>query len=135
MNIWTFRKVFLFAGLLLGLTACEEGGEGAFATSRSGGGLFGPQNHALPTAALMQGALRIEPPLGYCVDRRSLRDNFALLARCEGLAPDDPDGTEGGVLLFSSGARGWCRRCRSPAAPLPEPRRCTGARWCGGAVT
>ncbi|AXI44847.1 hypothetical protein C1J03_01635 [Sulfitobacter sp. SK012] len=32
---------------------------------------------------MMEGAVALVPPRGYCIDRKSLKSNFALLARCD----------------------------------------------------
>ncbi|WP_052249571.1 hypothetical protein [Tateyamaria sp. ANG-S1] len=70
-------KGLLLGAALLGLAACED-----FAGLDLGGS---GQNFALSNAELSGGAIKLMPPPGFCVDRRSLRDSFALMARCDTL--------------------------------------------------
>jgi len=72
MTIWRFKT--LAAGVMsLALAGCE--------TTTGGAG----QGSALPFARLARGAVTLVPPVGYCVDKRSLRASFALMARCDTL--------------------------------------------------
>ncbi len=60
----------------LALTACDDiGGPGLGATAPEG----------LAFAELGRGAVTLVPPDGFCIDPRSLRASFALIARCDTL--------------------------------------------------
>ena len=48
-------------------------------------GPFGSTAEPLTRATLASGAVSLVAPRGYCIDRRSLQRNFALLARCDTL--------------------------------------------------
>lgn len=60
--------------LLLALAGCETPG-GAGGTNAAG----------LTSARLARGAVTLVPPAGFCVDKRSLRTSFAIMARCDTL--------------------------------------------------
>ncbi|MBY5933315.1 hypothetical protein KUV51_09925 [Tateyamaria omphalii] len=70
-------KGVLLGTLLLGLAACED--FGAFDLGGTG------QNHALSNAQLGGGVIKLMPPPGFCVDKRSLQRSFAIMARCDTL--------------------------------------------------
>lgn len=78
MSIWTFRSLIALSAalLLLGCDELEGQLSSPFAASRG-----------LTQAPLAGGAVQLVAPVGYCVDRRSLRRSndggFALLARCD----------------------------------------------------
>ncbi len=76
MNTWTSR---VCAAVLTSLTlaGCE-----------GGLGLTGSDTAALRTAPLGQGAVTLVAPSGFCIDTRSLRTQFALMARCDTLGAD-----------------------------------------------
>jgi len=85
MNTWTCK------GLAFGLSA--------FALAGCEGGLTLPaglttSNKApvLRMADLGRGAVTLVPPQGYCVDPKSLRQQFALMARCDTLGDASGDG-------------------------------------------
>jgi len=72
----TWNSKSLAAGaLLLALAGCENPGG-------TGGTIAGS---ALTSAKLARGAVTLVPPVGYCVDKRSLRASFAIMARCDTL--------------------------------------------------
>lgn len=77
MNTGT-SKGLLLGALLFGLAACED-----FAGLNLGGATG--ENLALNSARLADGTVRLVPPPGFCVDKRSLRQSFALMARCDTL--------------------------------------------------
>ncbi|GGX40464.1 hypothetical protein GCM10007385_04810 [Tateyamaria omphalii] len=77
MNTGT-SKGLLLGALLFGLAACED-----FAGLNLGGATG--ENLALNNAKLAGGTISLVPPSGFCVDKRSLRQNFALMARCDTL--------------------------------------------------
>ncbi|WP_299044966.1 hypothetical protein [uncultured Tateyamaria sp.] len=78
MNTGTSRGV-LFGSILLGLAACED-----FAALDLAGATTG-ENLALTNATLGGGMIKLVPPPGFCVDKRSLRQSFAIMARCDTL--------------------------------------------------
>jgi len=77
MSTWICKG--LIAASLLSLMGCDEvvlpfGGK--------------TQSQALASAAFGRGAVTLVPPLGFCIDRKSLRQNFALMARCDTLGAE-----------------------------------------------
>lgn len=96
MSTWiSSRSVFcLFVALTC--AACEGGGGGLFAPSSDPASGEPRRDSALPGAKLAEGALTLVPPNGFCIDRRSLQQSFAVIARCDSLgaerAPDAPLG-------------------------------------------
>ena len=72
MNTWTCKVCALLLGSLT-LAACEGGLPGA-----------GP-DEGIRSAPLGQGAVMLVAPSGFCIDARSLRARFALMARCDTL--------------------------------------------------
>lgn len=78
MNTGTSKGV-LVGSLLLALSACED-----FAALDLAGATTG-ENLALTNATLAGGTVKLVPPSGFCVDKRSLRQTFALMARCDTL--------------------------------------------------
>lgn len=68
----------LAAGVLL--AGCAPGEQFGFLAG-------GPskQSNALNGVTMAQGAVSLTPPIGYCIDARSLRAEFALMARCDTL--------------------------------------------------
>jgi len=81
MNIWNCKAAALALTLLAG---CEDGTGGAFLDGLNALGNAGP-DVALSQARMGSGALNLVPPRGFCIDKRSLKQNFALLARCDKL--------------------------------------------------
>ncbi|WP_299139315.1 hypothetical protein [uncultured Tateyamaria sp.] len=76
MNTWTCKG--LVAGTALAVLAgCDDIGQIDL------GGAATPA--PLLTAELGRGAVTLVPPDGYCIDQRSLRASFALIARCDTL--------------------------------------------------
>ncbi|WP_147109641.1 hypothetical protein [Tateyamaria sp. syn59] len=70
-------KGVLLGTLLLTLSACED-----FAgLNLAGTG----EGFALSGANLAGGTVKLMPPPGFCVDKRSVRDSFAIMARCDTL--------------------------------------------------
>jgi hypothetical protein len=92
MTIWTFKRVALAFALLF-VSACDVPSA--------------DKDNVYKAATLMGGALFVEPPAGYCVDRASLRNNFALMARCDTLGGETDGSVPLGVLTVS-------------AAPMPD---------------
>lgn len=70
-------KGLLLGVFCLGLTACED-----IAALDKSGATTG-ENLALRNATLGDGTIKLVPPPGFCVDKRSLRQGFAIMARCD----------------------------------------------------
>ncbi|MBM1832745.1 hypothetical protein [Pseudosulfitobacter pseudonitzschiae] len=66
----------------MALAGCDVGGGATSAPPRQ--------------AVMANGALTLVAPEGFCIDKRSLKSSFALLARCDTLG--DPDGAFGAPL-------------------------------------
>lgn len=73
MTTW-ISKTALAGALCLALAACEDIA-----------GVSGAQDNGLPSASLARGAVSLVPPVGYCIDKRTIRARFALMARCDTL--------------------------------------------------
>jgi len=83
MTIWTFKGLGIGA-LCLSLAGCD-------AIDGINIGL-GTQATPLAVAEMAGGAVTLVPPTGFCVDPKSLRQNFALMARCDVLGGDGGQG-------------------------------------------
>jgi hypothetical protein len=109
MTTWSFRAT-VTALALTALTACEDGQGGAFL-----GGLGSGPNVALSQATMAFGAVKLVPPSGFCIDRRSLKQRFALMARCDKLgAPSAAADAPLGIITVSFSAI-------ADGAELPTP--------------
>ena len=64
------------------LSACTEGTQLNFLQSD---GAVSAKRAPLTQAQMMRGAVTLVPPSGYCIDPSSLKQNFALMARCDTL--------------------------------------------------
>ena len=110
MITWTSKRP-LAALAMLTLSACE-GGQGF-----SFGGSTGVPDKPLRQTALAGGAVQVVPPQGYCIDPKSLKRRFALMARCDALGlPDVVTAAPRGILtlaLIEAEAE----------APLPTPQQ------------
>lgn len=111
MNTWTCKTV-LGALCLLGLSACDESfgsgtGFNLVSSAPASGGLFGA---APPTreVSLADGAVTLVPPDGYCVDTKTARQTFAIIARCD-LLGAKALGHAGPAVVFTASV-----------TPLPE---------------
>lgn len=101
MNTWTSKGVFAAIALPF-LAACEDG---------QGGPLLKAPGKpvALSQSKMAFGAVTLVPPTGFCIDKSSLKQNFALMAPCERLgAPSAAGGAPTGILTasFSSASSG-----------------------------
>ena len=74
MITWT-SKALLAGAMCLALAGCDDIANTAGTASGDG----------LPFAKLARGEVYLVPPAGYCIDKRSLRPSFAILARCDTL--------------------------------------------------
>ena len=85
MNIWTCKRSCFSLVLVLMLPSCSGGG---FALPSFDFGLGGGEfrrNVALVSAEMAEGQVKLVPPDGFCIDKRGLQQNFAVLARCDSL--------------------------------------------------
>lgn len=95
MITWTSKSPFAALALLT-LSACE-GGQGF-----SRGGSPVAEEKPLRQAILADGAVQVVPPQGYCIDRKSLKSRFALMARCDALGlPDVVSAAPRGILTLA----------------------------------
>lgn len=92
MNIWICKRPLLALCLLILTAGCSDGTDGfTLLQGGKGGGLIPASrgetrpNVALVSADMVQGGIRLVPPAGFCIDKRTLRQNFAVLARCDSL--------------------------------------------------
>ncbi len=92
MSTW-ISKAGLTLALTFGLAACDapQAGGGLEFLSGGGGGLF-EAAAPLEQTDMAGGAVTLVAPSGFCIDRRSVRSNFALMARCDRLG-GNPDGS------------------------------------------
>ncbi len=84
MTTWICKGAAL-AGTLLGLSACDD-----VNTDGILGGLMGEpaKPMALSQTQMAQGAFTLFPPEGFCIDKTTLRQQFALMARCDAFGVD-----------------------------------------------
>ena len=109
MTTWTSKSPFAALALFT-LSACE-GGQGF-----SLGGSAGAEKPPLLQTSLAGGAVEVVPPQGYCIDRKSLKRHFALMARCDALGlPDVVTAAPLGILTLSLVEA-------APDTPLPTPQ-------------
>lgn len=90
MTTWT-SNIVLAGAACLALAACDDLG-----------GLTGPQDDGLPFVSLARGAVNLVPPIGYCVDKRSVRARFAVMARCDTLGGTPTFGAPLAVITAAS---------------------------------
>ncbi len=86
MSIWIFsRAILLAAGTLM--AGCTQIKNAEFLSSAT------PKpSNALAGVVMADGAVALTPPPNYCIDKSSLKPQFALMARCDTLgAETDPD--------------------------------------------
>ena len=115
MITWTSKSP-LAALAMLTLSACEGGQGFSF-----GGSPDTPEKPLLQTA-LAGGAVQVVPPQGYCIDPKSLKRRFALMARCDALGlPDAVSAAPRGILTLAL-----------IEAEADAPRRPPHARNCMG---
>lgn len=81
MNTWSFRAQ-VAALSLLSLGGCAEVPGTAFFTDLAGGL---QRDVALSQASMAAGTVTLRAPPGFCIDKRSLSQQFALMARCDTL--------------------------------------------------
>ncbi len=107
MITWTSRTAGA-ALLLIGLSGCDTlpGSDAAPV--------------ALSQARMALGAVTLVPPRGYCIDKSSLRQNFAMMARCDRLGvPSRAGDAPVGIIIASfSASQGSLPRPVDTAAAL-----------------
>ena len=107
MTTWNCRGTLL-AGALLGLSACDDmpligdavaPAIGFLEQLKVGGA---KDALALSQTEMAEGAFTLVPPQGFCIDRNTLRQHFALMARCDTLgAPRLAGGAPLGLITVS----------------------------------
>lgn len=114
MTTWTF-KAPLVAISLTALSACEDGqGVNLFA------GALGADPKPLSQADMAGGIVTLVAPSGFCIDSASLKQRFALMARCDRLGAAAAAGAAPlGVITVSLSKV-------APGSALPDPQ-VTGA--------
>ncbi|MCX7558071.1 hypothetical protein OS190_00725 [Sulfitobacter sp. F26204] len=96
MITWNYKGA-LAALALISLAACEEGQGGAFPQTSTA-----TRPVALSQAKMAFGAVTLMAPIGFCIDKSSLKQNFALMARCDALgAPSASAGAPTAILTAS----------------------------------
>lgn len=96
MTTWIFKSALAALGLTI-LTACEDGQIPSF-LDRSPPG----KTVALSQANMAFGAVILVAPDGFCIDKGSLKQRFALMARCDKLGvPSAAAGAPLGVITVS----------------------------------
>jgi hypothetical protein len=102
MNTWTCKTAVAALALTF-LAACEDGQGGVFLQGLDGSASAKPV--ALSQANMASGAVVLVAPKGFCIDKGSLKQNFALMARCESLgAPSAAANAPLGILTASFSA-------------------------------
>lgn len=91
MTTWT-SKGLLAGAFCLALAGCDD-----LVTSGTASGA-----NALRAAKLARGAVTLVPPPGYCIDKRSLRANFAVMARCDTLGGTETFGAPLAVITATT---------------------------------
>jgi hypothetical protein len=113
MTTWICKGA-VFAGVLLGLGACDGVETAGLLGSLSS--IMPAENVALSETQMANGALTLVPPDGFCIDKSSLRQSFALMARCDKLgAASLAGGAPVGLITISVTAL-------DPEASLPTPQ-------------
>lgn len=107
MSIWTCKQGLLAFACALILSACGTVPSDELAAFPSlGGETDAPEERrtdvSLKQTDLAGGALTLVPPDGFCIDKRGLKDNFAVVARCDALGGSDGAfDTSLGIILVS----------------------------------
>ena len=90
-------------GLCLSLSACNGVNPADFIGGILPGGKV--ENVALSQTLMANGAFTLVPPDGFCIDRSSLQQQFALMSRCDTLgAPSLAGGAPIGLITISVAA-------------------------------
>ncbi|APE44912.1 hypothetical protein BOO69_16985 [Sulfitobacter alexandrii] len=110
MNTWSFKAPLAAISLTV-LAACEGGpGGNPFAAA------LGSEPKPLSQADMARGKVTLVAPRGFCIDSASLKDRFALMARCDRLgAPSAAGAAPLGVITVSVSDA-------SPGGALPDPQ-------------
>lgn len=100
MITWSFKPLAL--ALALVVTGCgEDGAMLSFLEPADAAPEKEVANSGLKSAPMLRGVIELTPPKGFCIDRRSLKRNFALLARCDVLGAPDTAGGPDGIVTVS----------------------------------
>ena len=94
MNTWTCKGLLTALATCLALAGCDAWDGLAL------GKLFNPE--PLKSAELAGGAVTLVPPAGFCIDRRNLKADFALMARCDTLDGDSGEDAPFAVITVTA---------------------------------
>ena len=110
MNIWSCKAPTAVLSLAL-VAGCGVSLDGSFLDNLS----LGKRDAALSQASMAFGTVELVAPRGFCIDKRSLKQNFAIMARCDTLgAPSAAGDAPLGIITASFAV--------SPeGGPLPSP--------------
>jgi hypothetical protein len=105
MTTWNFKAPFALVALFA-LVGCEEGADGGLMAALSSDSTASADVIALSQTQMGNGAFTLVPPQGFCIDKASLKQRFALMARCDALgAPDRATGAPLGIITVSTTAQ------------------------------
>lgn len=116
MNTWNCKGP-LAALALTFLAGCEGGLRGSLLESLESleGLTGGGRDVALSEARMASGEVTLVPPPGFCIDKRSLKQQFALIARCDTLGVPSAAG-DAPIGVITASFTPWVE-----GVPLPSP--------------
>lgn len=88
MNIWTSKAGYAALTAILIAGCATDGASPALAFGDAGVGGFLAPRAPQEQAEMLGGAITLIPPDGFCVDARSRRSDFAMMARCDVLGAE-----------------------------------------------
>ncbi len=116
MNIWNC-KAPVAALALSTLAGCEGGFDASFLDGFS----LKQKDAALSQAKMAFGAVTLVAPSGFCIDKCSLQQQFAIMARCDKLSvPSAAGGAPLGIITASFAPA-------LPGSPVPTPAQTAAA--------
>lgn len=123
MNTWNCKGP-LAALALTFLAGCEGGLGGAFLEGLESleGFTGGGRDVALSQARMAFGQVTLVPPPGFCIDKRSLKQQFALMARCDKLGVPSAAG-DAPIGIITASFAPWVE-----GVPLPTPAETADAQ-------
>lgn len=112
MITWSSKPLGAVVALTF-LAACEEGQGGSFLQDLSS---LTPPHVPLSQADMAFGAVTLKAPDGFCIDKGSLKQQFALMARCDKFGVPSAAGTAPvGVITVS-----FIDMAETPSVPSPS---------------
>ena len=82
MTIWTYKSPIAALALLI-LSACESGQGAALFKGLSAPTIPGQRAKPLSQVQMAGGAMTLVAPRGFCIDSKSVKKQFAMIARCD----------------------------------------------------